>query len=117
MSGAFLLLRLLLALLVCTPAPVAAQTITAPGGVAAQAITNSPITFGLKPDEQLHLIEIFSQQNAASVEARVKVLSAITPGGSAVTTLRETAQAACRIARTVAIPRSWRRRRLSAEIC
>ena len=51
MSGAFLLLRLLLALLVCTPAPVAAQTITAPGGVAAQAITNSPITFGLKPDE------------------------------------------------------------------
>ncbi len=31
-----------------------------------------------------------------------RVLSAITPDGGAVTTLRETAQAACRIARTVA---------------
>ena len=46
-----------------------------------------------------------------------RVLSAVAPDGSAVTTLRETAQAACRIARTVAVPRSWRKRRVSAEIC
>ena len=73
MSGDFLLRRFLLVLLACTPAPIAAQTrIEAPGGVAAQSITNSPITLGLKPDEQLRMVEVFSQQIAVSSEARAK---------------------------------------------
>src|SRR5215213_7512419 len=64
---------LLLVVLVFAPAPLSAQTrFEAPGGVAAQSITNSPITFGLKPDEQLRMAEIFSQQIAVSSEARVK---------------------------------------------
>ena len=57
MSGAFPLLRLLLVLLVCAPALVAAQTINAPGGVAAQNITNSPINFGLTPEQVKELTE------------------------------------------------------------
>src|SRR4051812_40150139 len=58
MSGNSFLPRILLVLLVCTPAPVAAQTrIEAPGGVAAQTITNSPITFGLTPEQVKELTE------------------------------------------------------------
>jgi len=65
--------RLLLMLLVFAPAQLSAQTrIEAPGGVAAQSITNSPITFGLKPDEQLRMVEAFSQQITVSGEARAK---------------------------------------------
>src|SRR5215207_8817742 len=65
--------RLLLIVLVFAPAPLSAQTkIEAPGGVAAQSITNRPITFGLKPDEQLRMVEIFSQQIAVSSEARAQ---------------------------------------------
>src|SRR3954467_1503820 len=64
---------LLLSVLVFAPAPLSAQTrIEAPGGVAAQSITNSPITFGLKPDEQLRMVEVFSQQIAVSSDARAK---------------------------------------------
>ena len=45
----------------------------APGGLAVgRDVVNSPITFGLKPDEQLRMIEVFSQQIAVSSEARVK---------------------------------------------
>ena len=40
--------------------------------MAAQSITNSPITFGLKPDEQLRMVEVFSQQITVSSEARAK---------------------------------------------
>ena len=60
-----------------------------------------------------------NERNSSEPHRQVirRVLSAITPDSRAVTALREGAQAACRIARTVAIPRSWRRRRLSAEIC
>src|SRR5690348_11028704 len=51
----------------------AEPTVTAPGGVAVgRDIVNSPITFGLKPEEQLRMIEIFSQQITVSSEARVK---------------------------------------------
>src|ERR1700730_2940489 len=65
--------RLLLMVLVFAPAQVPAQTrIEAPGGVAAQSITNSPITFGLKPDEQLRMVEAFLQQSNVSSEARAK---------------------------------------------
>src|ERR1700738_1575321 len=65
--------RLLLILLVFAPAQGPAQTrIEAPGGVAAQSITNSPITFGLKPDEQLRMVEVFSQQITVTSEARAK---------------------------------------------
>jgi hypothetical protein len=73
MSAPSPLRRLLLVLLACAPAPLAAQTrIEAPGGVAAQTITNSPISIGLKPEEQIHLVEIFSQQIAVTNDARVK---------------------------------------------
>jgi hypothetical protein len=59
-SSPFRLCQLVLVLLILAPAPVPAQTrIEAPNGVAAQSITNSPITFGLKPDEQLQIIEAF----------------------------------------------------------
>src|SRR3984893_6539717 len=65
--------RLLLIVLVFAPAQGPAQTrIEAPGGVAAQSITNSPITFGLKPDEQRHMVEVFSQQITVTSEARAK---------------------------------------------
>ena len=65
---------LLLTLLVFAPAQLPAQTrIEAPGGgIAAQTITNSPITFGLKPDEQLRMVEAFSQQITVTSEARAK---------------------------------------------
>ena len=65
--------RLLPMLLALAPAQLPAQTrIEAPGGVAAQSITNSPITLGLKPDEQLRMVEAFSQQITVSGEARAK---------------------------------------------
>lgn len=65
--------RLFLIVLVFAPAQLPAETrIEAPGGVAAQSITNSPITFGLKPDEQLRMVEVFSQQITVSNEARAK---------------------------------------------
>jgi tetratricopeptide (TPR) repeat protein len=58
MSGGLFLGRVLLVLLVWTLAPVAAQTrIEAPGGVAAHTITNSPITFGLTPEQVRELTE------------------------------------------------------------
>ena len=74
MSGLATFCRLLLVLLACAPAPLAAQIrIEAPGGVAAQNITNSPINIvGLNPDDQLKLSKIFSQQIEVGVEARVK---------------------------------------------
>ena len=74
MSSRFSPGRLLLALLVFAPAQLPAQTrIEAPGGgIAAQTITNSPITFGLKPDEQLRMVEAFSQQITVTSEARAK---------------------------------------------
>ncbi len=66
-------LHLLVALVAFIPIGVAAQTrIEAPGGVAAQSITNSPISIGLSPDEQRRLVEIFSQQIAVGSEARAK---------------------------------------------
>src|ERR1700730_2886848 len=65
--------RLLLILLVFAPAQGPAQTrIEARGGAAAETITNSPITFGLKPDEQRHMVEVFSQQITVTSEARAK---------------------------------------------
>src|ERR1700737_1869023 len=65
--------RLLLIVLVFAPAQLPAQTrIEAPGGVSAQSITHSPITFGLKPDEQLRMVEAFSQQITVTSEARAK---------------------------------------------
>jgi tetratricopeptide (TPR) repeat protein len=73
MSCGLRLGRLLPIVLVLAPAQLPAQTrIEAPGGVAAETITNSPITFGLKPDEQLRMIEAFSQQITVSSEARAK---------------------------------------------
>ena len=58
MSGGLFLPQVLLVLLVCAPATVAAQTrIEAPGGVAAQNITNSPINFGLTPEQVRELTE------------------------------------------------------------
>ena len=65
--------RILVALVAFLPLGVAAQPrIEAPGGVAAGTITNSPITIGATPAEQLHLVEIFSKQIAVSDEARAK---------------------------------------------
>src|SRR5262249_11513037 len=73
MIGALHPCRVLLALVAFMPPGAVAQTrIEAPGGVAAQSITNSPITIGLSPDEQRRLVEIFSQQIAVSSEARAK---------------------------------------------
>ncbi|HEY0419533.1 MAG TPA: hypothetical protein VGC80_08435, partial [Acetobacteraceae bacterium] len=74
MSGNSLPRWPLLAMLACLSGPVSAQQtrIEAPGGVAAQSITNSPITFGLKPDEQIRLVEVFSQQISVSSDARAK---------------------------------------------
>ncbi len=73
MSGFAPLRPLLLVLLACASTPLAAETrIEAPGGVAAQNITNSPISIGLSPDEQIHLVEVFLQRNAVTDEARVK---------------------------------------------
>jgi hypothetical protein len=72
MSGPLRLCQLAL-LLTLVPAPLSAQTrIEAPNGVAAQTISNSPITVGLKPDEQLRMIEASSQQIGVSSEARAK---------------------------------------------
>ena len=50
--------RILVALLALMPVGVAAQPakIEAPGGVAAQTITNSPITIGATPAEQQALV-------------------------------------------------------------
>ena len=71
MIGTRRLCRVLVVLLALVPASVAAQSrIEAPGGVAAQTITNSPITIGLPPAEQIRMVEIFSQQIAVSSEAR-----------------------------------------------
>jgi hypothetical protein len=66
--------RILVALLALMPIGVAAQPakIEAPGGVAAQTITNSPITIGATPAEQQALVAIFSQQIAVTNEARAK---------------------------------------------
>jgi tetratricopeptide (TPR) repeat protein len=66
--------RILVALLALMPVGVAAQPakIEAPGGVAAQTITNSPITIGATPAEQQALVAIFSQQIAVTNEARAK---------------------------------------------
>ena len=73
MSGFAPLRPLLLVLLACASTPLAAETrIEAPGGVAAQNITNSPISIGLSPDEQIHLVEVFLQRNAVTDEARAK---------------------------------------------
>jgi hypothetical protein len=73
MIGTLHCCRLLVTLVAFMPIGVAAQTrIEAPGGVAAQSITNSPINIGLAPAEQLHLVEVFSQQIAVSSEARAK---------------------------------------------
>ena len=73
MSGLFPLCRLLLVLLACAPAPLTAQPrIEAPGGVAVGTNTNSPITIGMKPDEQIRLVEVFTQKIVASNEERVK---------------------------------------------
>ena len=50
--------RLLLILLVFAPAQVPAQTrIEAPGGVAAETITNSPINIGIPPEKLPGIIE------------------------------------------------------------
>ena len=58
MSGGLFFPRVLLVLLVCAPATAAAQTrIEAPGGVAAQNITNSPINIGLTPEQVKELTE------------------------------------------------------------
>jgi hypothetical protein len=57
---------------VSVPASAQQTRIDAPSGIGAGSITNSPITFGLKPDEQIRLVEVFSQQIMVSVEARTK---------------------------------------------
>ena len=66
--------RLLMALVAFIPIEVTAQTrIEAPGGVAARSITNSPIKIeGLSRVDELHMVEVFSQQIAVSSEARSK---------------------------------------------
>jgi tetratricopeptide (TPR) repeat protein len=64
---------MLAALVAFLPLGVEAQTrIEAPGGVAAQTITNSPISIGATPAEQQALAAIFSQQIAVSSDARAK---------------------------------------------
>jgi hypothetical protein len=64
---------ILVALVAFLPVGAAAQTrIEAPGGVAAQTITNSPISIGATPAEQQALVAIFSQQIAVTSEARAK---------------------------------------------
>ena len=58
MSGGLFLRQALVVLLVCAPATATAQTrIEAPGGVAAQNITNSPINIGLTPEQVRELTE------------------------------------------------------------
>jgi len=78
MSGLFLL-RVLLALLVCMPVTVAAQTtrIEAPGGggVAAHTITNSPITFGLTPEQVKELTEAAARGATAPLTTMIVDLS------------------------------------------
>ena len=75
------LFRMLVALVAFLPVGVLAQPrIEAPGGVAAQTITNSPITIGATPAEQQALVLIFSQQiwpasaERAKAEARAAEL-------------------------------------------
>jgi tetratricopeptide (TPR) repeat protein len=63
--------RILVALVVFLPIEVAAQT-RIEGVVAAQTITNSPITIGATPAEQQALVLIFSQQIAATSAERAK---------------------------------------------
>ena len=76
MSGGLFFPRVLLALLVCAPATVAAQTrIEAPGGVAAQNITNSPINFGLTPEQVKELTEAAARGAAAPLTATIVDLS------------------------------------------
>src|SRR5947209_13776192 len=65
--------RLVALAIVLVPVGATAQQsrIEAPGGVAAESITNSPITIGLPAAEQLRMVEIFSQQIVVTNEARV----------------------------------------------
>src|SRR5262249_40781598 len=77
MSPSLFLSRILLALLVCIPEAVTAQTtrIEAPGGVAAQTITNSPITFGLTPEQVKELTEAAARGATAPLTTVIVDLS------------------------------------------
>ena len=76
MNGSLFLRRALLAFVTCAPATVAAQTrIEAPGGVAAQTITNSPITFGLTPAQVKELTEAAARGATAPLTTAIVDLS------------------------------------------
>src|SRR6476660_1000676 len=77
MSAVLFLRAGLIALLVCVPEAVTAQTtrIEAPVGVAAQNITNSPITFGLTPEQVKELTEAAARGATAPLTAAIVDLS------------------------------------------
>jgi hypothetical protein len=77
MSSGVFLRRILLALLVCVPVTVAAQTtrIEAPGGVAAQTITNSPIALGLTLAQVKELTEAAAREATAPLMDKIVDLS------------------------------------------